>query len=66
LKWDGVCCPVSAVTVKYAAILEAVQPFVEAAKYIPDGTAANEDISCIPRSCFCIGDFYKLLNAIKG
>ena len=64
LKWDGGCCSISAITVKYVLLLEAVRPFVEAAKYIPKGTPANEDIGCIPRSCFCIGDFYNLLDLV--
>jgi hypothetical protein len=47
-------------------LLDAVQPFVEAAQYIPEGTSPDDDIGCIPRSCFSIGDFYNLLKAVKN
>lgn len=66
LKWDGVCCLVSFTTLKYKLLLDAVQPFVEAAQYIPEGTSPDDDIGCIPRSCFSIGDFYNLLKAVKN
>ena len=66
LKWDGVCCPISSITSSYKLLLAAIQPFVEAAKYIPEGTSPNDDISCIPRSCFCVGDFYSLVKALKN
>ena len=50
---------------KYSVLLDALRPFVEAAKHIPAGALPNDDIGCIPRSCFCVGDFYKLLDAVE-
>ena len=66
LKWEGLSHPiVSDLIVKYNALIAALEPFIDAAQYIPEGMSPDEDISCIPRSCFCVGDFYSLLKALK-
>jgi hypothetical protein len=66
LKWQGTKQQSSYLAIKYNMLLTAIQPFLEAAKYIPENASPNEDISVIPQSCFCIGDFYKLIDALKG
>ena len=66
LKWDGICCPVSSVNAKHMLLVEAVQPFVEAAKHIPDGTSPDETLhSTFPPLGLFIGDFYNLLRTLR-
>ena len=68
LTWCGISQPVSlpkeSMDTKYSKLVIAVKPFIEAAMYIPKGTPPTEDIACIPRSSFCVGDFYGLLAAL--
>jgi len=65
LKWDGLCCPVSAIADKYNSLLVALQPFIEAAKQIPEGTSPDDTAySVFPPLGLFVGDFYSLLSTV--
>jgi hypothetical protein len=69
LKWGGVSRPIAPdLVVKYNLLLAAVQPFIEAAKHIPEGTSPDETIyGTFPPLGLFVGDFYNLLSALgKG
>jgi len=67
LTWDGICCPASSISTKYMLLVEAVQPFVEAAKLIPQGTSPDDTVYalCPPLGLF-VGDFYTLVCTLTS
>jgi hypothetical protein len=66
LNWVGVGHPIlSRFDSKHELLLEALQPFIEAANQIPEGTSPDETVySVFPPMGLFVGDFYKLLTVL--
>jgi len=66
LQWNTACCSASVVTTKHTLLVEAMQPFMEAARHIPEGTSPDETVyEVFPPLGLFVGDFYKLVNTLK-
>jgi len=66
LEWAGASQPVFSILTRYKLLLAAIQPFVDAANDIPNGTPTEDTVySLFPPIALCVGDFYNLMATVK-